>query len=39
MTHLPDWMNRDVIDGSTLEFGEGMAVLELTLEGLESLRA
>lgn len=37
MTHLPDWMSRDAIDGSTLEFGEGIAVLELTLEGLESL--
>lgn len=39
MTHLPEWMSRDTIDGSALEFGEGMAVLELTLEGLESLRA
>jgi hypothetical protein len=39
MTHLPEWTIRDSIDGSALEFGEGMAVLELTLEGLESLRA
>lgn len=36
MTHLPDWTSRDVAEGS-MEFGEGMAVLELTLEGLESL--
>jgi hypothetical protein len=38
MTHLPDWTIRDMSDGSALEYGEGMAVLELTLEGLESLR-
>ncbi|PFG35010.1 hypothetical protein ATL42_2942 [Sanguibacter antarcticus] len=39
MTHLPDWTSGDMIDVSTLEFGEGIAVLEKTLEALESILA